>query len=524
VERQMAFVRYTISMPHPLALIHPRSLKHLTHYLQTFVENRLWAKILIGLAAGILVGWVLSPEFGVISAESARAVGNWVALPGTFFLTMIQMIVVPLVFASVIRGIAATDSMNQLKKVGVRLVVYFLLTTTVAVTIGIGVAQLIKPGFHIVDPPQAEQVSAEEVREEVGVAGEGAAFDLAEIPNSIISILPQNPLSEAVNANMLAIVLFSVIVGLALVSLSAEQSKPLLDLLGSIQSVSMAIVRWVMYIAPLAVFGLIAQLTMTTGVESLAGVALYVITIVVGLMGLLAFYFIVVFLFTGTPPWRFIAAVRDVQLLAFSTGSSAAVMPLSIKTAEERLKVRPAIAQFVVPVGATVNMDATAMFQGAATIFLTQVYGLELSVGVIVLLVLTIIGSSIGTPATPGVGVIILSVVLKGVGVPVEGVALIIGVDRVLEMLRTSVNVTGDLTASMVMNKLIRSKKTYEQAVDEQEKIEKEQEQTGEDTLTGHYRDVDDEGSWLGALWSRIAFPVTGGDTAMNDPFNTRGK
>ena len=473
-------------MPHPLELVHPRNLKHLTHYLHEFVRDKLWAKIVIGMIAGISIGVLFGPEMELVTRETAEVIGNWFALPGKVFLALIQMIVIPLVVASVIRGIAATDSVEQLKKVGGRLVMYFIFTSVVAVSIGIGVASFINPGSFIDNPPKAEAVSASDVRGEL-TEGDEAAFSIGELPNDIVSIIPQNPLDEAVQMNMLPVVLFSIVLGLALVSLEQTKSKPLLDLLGSLQSVTMAVVRWTMYLAPFAVFGLIAQLMIETGFASLVGVGVYVATILAGLILLLVFYLIIAFAISGIPPWRFLAAVKDVQLLAFSTGSSVAVMPLSIKTVEEKLKVRPSISQFVIPVGATVNMDATAMFQAAATIFLTQVYDLNLSLGMIILLVATIIGSSIGTPATPGVGIIILSVVLKSVGVPVEGVALIIGVDRVLEMFRTSVNVTGDLTAATVMNKFIKSKHSYEEEIQVQEKIEQEQRENDEDTVTGDY-------------------------------------
>ena len=466
--------------------LHPRNLKHLVHHLQELIRQKFWLKIVIGLILGVGVGIVFGPEVQIVARDTATVVGNWLALPGKIFLALIQMIVIPLVFASVIRGIAATESVEQLKRVGGRLVMYFLFTTVVAVTIGVGVAQFIGPGQYIDNAPKAEEVSAKEVRSELSDGeGQQAGFSLATLPESIVSFIPQNPLNEAVQMNMLPVVLFSIMTGLALVSMKPPKSKPLLDLLGSLQSVSMTIVHWTMYLAPYAVFGLLAQLMIETGFSSLYGVGVYVVTILAGLAVLLIFYLAVAFTIAGVRPWNFLAAVREVQLLAFSTGSSVAVMPLSIKTAEEKLKVRPSISQFVIPVGATVNMDATAMFQAAATIFLVQVYGLDLSFGMIALLVATIIGSSIGTPATPGVGIIILSAVLKSVGVPIEGVALIIGVDRILEMCRTSVNVTGDITASTVMNRIVPTKQSYDEEISVQQKIEEQQDKEDEDVITG---------------------------------------
>ncbi len=467
---------------HPLEKINPRNLKHLTHYLHDLIHGKLWRKVLLGLLAGAAVGFLFGPTLEIVSRENAEIIGNWLALPGRFFLTMIQMIVIPLVFASVIRGLAASNNLEQLKKLGSRLVIYFLLTSTIAVTIGIGVASVIQPGKFINNPPASQQISAQEVKQESPSGGDEDGLSLATLPASVISVLPQNPLQEATESQMLQVVLFSIVIGLALVNLQPKQSKPLLDLLGSLQSVAMAVVKWTMYLAPVAVFGLIAQATIQTGIASLIGVGVYVLTVIAGLLAMLLVYLIIAFLAAGISPWTFLSSVKDVQLLAFSTGSSVAVMPLSIQTAEEKLKVRPSISQFIIPVGATVNMDATALFQGAATLFISQMYGLELGLAVLVTIVVTAIGASIGTPATPGVGIVILSGVLSSVGVPLEGLALIIGVDRILEMMRTSVNVTGDLTASVVMNRLVPAHTSPAEEKEQHEQVEK-QRQEAEDVI-----------------------------------------
>jgi Na+/H+-dicarboxylate symporter len=369
-------------------------------------------------------------------------------------------------------------------------VVYFLFTSIVAVILGVGAAFLIKPGKYV-DTSSLEKSAAEVTVDREKLASE--EIELSQIPSAIISAIPTNPLGEMVETEMLKIVIFAIIVGIALISLKPKQAQPLLNLLGSIQSVAMKIVGWAMKIVPLAVFGLIAQLTIQTGVDTLAGIGVYVLTVLAALMGMLIIYLIIAMLWGGWSPWKYLAKIKDAQLLAFSTDSSVATMPLSIKTAQEKLKVRPSISQFIIPVGATVNMDATALFQGVATIFITQVYDLELGMGMLLVLIATAVGSSIGTPATPGVGIIVLSAVLKSVGVPLEGLALIIGVDRILEMFRTSVNVTGDLTASVVMNKMIKGGRSYEDELKYQEALEKKQKETGEDVITGEV-EVKNEG------------------------------
>lgn len=368
---------------------------------------------------------------------------------------------------------------------GSKVVIYFLFTSIVAVIIGVSVASFIKPGNYI------ESSQLEKTPEEVSVDKDKLAnseVDFKEIPSAIVSAIPKNPLNEMVQSEMFKIVIFSIIVGLALISLKPKQSRPLLNLLGSIQSVTMKIVGWAMQIAPLAVFGLIAQLTIQTGLETLTGIGFYVITVLAALFIMLCFYLLIALVVGKWSPWNYLSKIKEAQLLAFSTDSSVATMPLSIKTAQEKLKVRPSISQFIIPVGATVNMDATALFQGAATIFIAQVYNLELGIGTLLVLVATAVGSSIGTPATPGVGIIVLSAVLKSVGVPLEGLALIIGVDRILEMFRTSINVSGDLTASVVMEKLVKGGRSYKEEIQYHKELEKKQEETGEHVIVGEVK------------------------------------
>jgi len=217
-----------------------------------------------------------------------------------------------------------------------------------------------------------------------------------------------------------------------------------------------------MLLAPLAVFGLLAQITTKIGLEVLFGMGIYVGTVLLGLFILLCLYLLIVLVISRRSPWKFLSAVRDVQLLAFSTSSSAAVMPVSIKTAEEKLGVRSSISQFLIPLGATINMDGTALYQGVATIFLAQVFGVDLGVSGLLLVIVTAVGASIGSPGTPGVGIVILATVLDSVGIPLSGIALIIGVDRILDMSRTAVNVTGDLTACTVMDRWVGGKDTSE--------------------------------------------------------------
>jgi Na+/H+-dicarboxylate symporter len=210
-----------------------------------------------------------------------------------------------------------------------------------------------------------------------------------------------------------------------------------------------------MWLAPFAVFGLLAQLTTKIGLNALLGMAVYVSTVLLGLLLLLLVYLLILWVFARQAPLPFLKAAREVLLLAFSTSSSAAVMPLSIKTVEEKLRVRSSISQFVIPLGATINMNGTALYQGVAAIFLAQVFSVDISTAGMLLIVVTAVGASIGSPATPGVGIVILALVLDSVGIPTAGIALILGVDRILDMSRTAINVCGDLTACVLMNRWV---------------------------------------------------------------------
>jgi len=311
--------------------------------------------------------------------------------------------------------------------------------------IGLLLAGLFKPGVSLSGSIQ-QTTASDQVAPVTAIPG------VADLPQAMIGLLPGNPLSSMVQGEMLQVVLFSMFVGVALVSMPPAQSRPLLDLLGSLQQVCMTVVRWAMRLAPLAVFGLMARLTSQIGIEALIGMAYYVLTVVAGLLLLLSLYLVLVAVFGGLGPGRFLKATRELLLLAFSTSSSAAVMPLSIKTAEESLGVRPSIAQFVIPLGATINMNGTALYQGVAAVFLAQVYNIDIGISGMLLVVAMAVGAAVGSPGTPGVGIVILSMVLTSVGIPIEGVALIMGVDRLLDMCRTAVNVAGDLVTAKLMN------------------------------------------------------------------------
>jgi len=432
-----------------------RSLIRLTDRLRALIRQRLWLQVLIGMFAGIAIGVLIGPTAGLLEPYAAVLIGNWLALPGRLFLLAIQFVVVPLVVASVIRGIAAGEAGVSLQRLGGWTVVFFLVTTVVAVAIGLSAAIVISPGAYI----DGSTLEAAMAGEAAGAEDSPPVAELPrpeEIPEFITSLFPRDPLTTFISGNMLQIVLTAVIIGVALVMTPPAQRKPLLDLLSSVQAACMVIVGWVLRFAPIAVFGLLAHITARVGLSALIGTGVYVATVVIGLILLFLVYLAIAKFVGGRNLRAFLGAIREVGLLAFSTSSSAAVMPLSLGTAEQKLNVRPSVARFVVPLGTTINMGGTALYQGVATLFLAQVFQVDIGLFGMLLIVVMATGAAIGSPGTPGVGIVILATILNSVGIPPAGIAIILGVDRLLDMCRTAVNVTGDLVACVTIDHLFK--------------------------------------------------------------------
>lgn len=438
--------------------LRPQRNYALARRLDYLLRSRLWLQIVLAMIAGVSLGLGLSPSGGAwVSAAAATTLGDWLALPGNVFLAMIQMIVVPLVVTSIVIGICGAGTVSFVRRLGLRIAPWFVGTTCVAVLIGVTLALWIQPGQYAqIETVQVATPSgalAANPLNEPALRSESREHAEPSLPGSIVAIIPANPGSAVLDRAMFQIVILAILLAVALLSIKPERARPILDLCIAVQDVAMKIVSWAMVLAPAAVFGLLAKVSIDSGLDALAGVVVYVGTVLLGLLLLGVFYLLMVALVARRNPLTFLAAVREVQLLAFSTSSSAAVMPLSMKTATGPLAVRPEIAQFVVPLGATVNMDGTALYQVVAALFLVQVFGIDLSTGQMALLAVTTVGASIGSPSTPGVGIVILATILQSIGVPAAGIAMIIGVDRILDMSRTALNVTGDLTACVVMDR-----------------------------------------------------------------------
>tara|TARA_R110002072_G_C7973360_1_gene535052 strand:- start:9221 stop:10552 length:1332 start_codon:yes stop_codon:yes gene_type:complete len=439
-------------------MIEFRPLNKLSVHLERLIKGRLWLKVIVGLFLGAGLGVFLNPSAGIISENVSLRIADWLDLPGQVFMRLVQMIMIPLIFTSIITGIVSNTSGN-LKTFGLRLLIYFIFTTTVAIVIGVVVTLLFKPGQYIYSlggfPNSSENqlVPTEQT-------------DLTDnIPTAISNLIPSNPMESILTGEMLGVVIFTIIIGVAITQLRQETARPIVRFSEAIQKTCMIIVSWAMILVPYAVFGLIAALLSRTSIEIFLGLGYYIIVVIIGLLILMTFYLLIVFLVTKKSPFKFLREIREPQLLAFSTASSAAVMPVSMKTADENLGVSSNISDFVIPIGATINMDGTALFQCVTTLFMAQAYGIELTIINLLLITFTVVAASIGTPAIPGGGVIILASVLQSVGIPIDGLIVIIGIDRILGMFRTAVNVTGDLTACLIFDKFYGEKKTRPSAV-----------------------------------------------------------
>lgn len=431
-------------------------IKDLYAYLQNMVQGKLWLKVLIGMFAGIFFGAFFATKPSWIEEHFLQSLINWIAFPGNLFIRVVQMIMIPLMFTSVIQGIAGGENTDYLKKSGPKLLLYYAMTTSTVLLFAVVLANLIQPGAYM----DASSLITDDMSLDPSVVNDPAAFSFGLIPEMIVGLLPANPLQALVSGDMLSIVIFAIIVGVSLANIPSDTAVPLLKVLYSVQEITMAITRWAMTLAPVAVFGLMCQVTAKVGLETIMGLSMFMLTVIVGLLIVVMVYSLILLFFARTNLKHFFSSAKDVLLLAFSMGSSVAVMPLTLKTAEEKMGINPAVSRFIIPVGVSINMDGTAVFQAIATLFLAQVYGLELDIPTLLVIIVTTILASIGTPSAPGAGVIVLGSVLATIGIPVTAIALIIGVDRLLGMFRTSINVMGDLVTCQVFNRMYLKEQT----------------------------------------------------------------
>jgi Na+/H+-dicarboxylate symporter len=411
--------------------------------------------------AWLIIAYKELPEGGFVSLnQPVSALGDtviaWLQPIGDLFMRLITMVIVPLVFASLLVGVAGLGDPRKLGRLGGKTIGLYFVTTACAVTIGLLCAHIIRPGDRIDEKERAALVAQFE-----GDAGDKAE-DAANAPSAvdnILNIIPENPIYSMVgkdgSGEMLQVIFFALIFGIALTLLKPERSQQIIDFFDTVQHAMIMIIHMVMAVAPYGVAALLAEVVGQSGVSLLLSLLIYAITVLIGLALLATLVYGGLVKFVAKLPFiAFLKAARPAQLIGFSTSSSSAALPITLECAEENLGVSNSVSSFVIPLGSTVNMDGTALYQAVAVMFIAQIYGVPMGVGEQLTIVLTATLASIGAAGVPSAGIITLILVLQSVGLGAHvqtGIALILGVDRILDMLRTAVNVTGDLTVAAVV-------------------------------------------------------------------------
>ena len=408
-------------------------------------------KILIGMALGVVVGIILSLIEG-----GDTFIGNYIKPFGTIFINLLKLIAVPLILASLIKGISDLKDISKLSQMGGRTIVTYLITTLTAVTIGLILVNVIQPGKSISTDTRLELVeaySSDTKEKQVAAAKQQESGPL----QALVDVVPSNIfLAASNNRNMLQVIFFALFFGIGMILLPEKKVKPVKIFFDSFNDIILKLIDLIMLAAPYGVFALLAALVVEApSLELFQALALYAITLLLGLALMIVVYIIIVRVFTNKKASFFMKGIAPAQLLAFSTSSSAATLPVTMECVEENLGVDKEVASFVLPIGATINMDGTSVYQGVAAVFIAQAFGLDLSLSAQLGIVLTATLASIGTAAVPSAGIVMLVIVLAQAGIPEAGLALIFAIDRPLDMCRTIVNVTGDAAVSMIVGKSI---------------------------------------------------------------------
>lgn len=408
----------------------------------------LYVKILAGMALGILLGIV------AIRAGFAGGIDDWVKPFGEIFMRLLKFIAIPLVMISLIKGVGNLSDIASLSKIGFKTIGIYICTTVLAICVGLVLVEVIAPGKMV----SSESAASMQASYSTTVAERNSqAAEMAETPplQFLVDIFPDNMVGAmSDNGGMLQIIVIAILIGVAVLFVGKEKAGPFMGLINSLDAIVLKLIDIIMQYSPIGVLALMAGMIADTAgnLELLGALGLYVLTVALGLLLMIfLFYPLLIHFFTKTPVKKFLKTMPPVQLLAFTTSSSAATLPLNMETVELKLGVSQRVTSFVLPMGMTINMDGTSLYQAVAAVFIAQVLGIDLTWMQLLTIVATTTISSIGTPGIPGGSVVILIMVLSSVGIPPEGLALILGLDRPLDMLRTVVNVTGDATvASMV--------------------------------------------------------------------------
>ena len=409
----------------------------------------------------IIIGLVLGLIFGVFAAANSWGgfTTNWIAPFGKIFINLLKLIAVPLVLSSLITGVASLSDLKKLSRIGGKTITIYIVTTAISVTIGLVSVNLLKPGDTL---PEDMKVKLQETYKSAASGKLEAADQIKERRplQPIVDMVPSNFFSSASNnRNMLQVVFVALIIGIALIQIPKNKARPVLDFMEGINDLVIKLVDNIMLMAPIGVFALIADtITSIAGdnlnnvLELLSALGFYMLVVIIGLTIQMVFtYTAVLKIFSNMSLKKFYQGIAPAQLLAFSTSSSAATLPVTMERCEDELGVSEEVSSFVLPLGATINMDGTALYQAVAAVFIAQTLGMDLTLGAQLTIVLTAVLASIGTAAVPGAGIIMLIIILEAIGVPSAGIALILGVDRILDMMRTVTNVTGDASVAVAV-------------------------------------------------------------------------
>ena len=409
----------------------------------------------------IIIGLVLGLIFGVLAAANSWGgfTTNWIAPFGKIFINLLKLIAVPLVLSSLITGVASLSDLKKLSRIGGKTITIYIVTTAISVTIGLVAVNLLKPGDTV---PEDMKVKLQETYKSAASGKLEAADQIKERRplQPIVDMVPSNFFSSASNnRNMLQVVFVAIIIGIALIQIPKNKARPVLDFMEGINDLVIKLVDNIMLMAPIGVFALIADtITSIAGdnlsnvLELLSALGFYMLVVIIGLIIQMVFtYTALLKIFSNMSLKKFYQGIAPAQLLAFSTSSSAATLPVTMERCEDELGVSEEVSSFVLPLGATINMDGTALYQAVAAVFIAQTLGMDLTLGAQLTIVLTAVLASIGTAAVPGAGIIMLIIILEAIGVPSAGIALILGVDRILDMMRTVTNVTGDASVAVAV-------------------------------------------------------------------------
>ncbi len=407
--------------------------------------------ILLGMTFGVLVGVIFT------TFESGpQMISHWVKPFGTIFINALKLIAMPLILGSLIKGVSDLKDISKLSTMGGRTIGIYIMTTVVAVMIGLIMVNTIKPGKSISEKTRQELVVTYQSDAEEKQAVAQKQKDAGPL-QALVDLVPDNIFKATTeNGNMLQVIFFALFFGIGLILIPAEKSKPVKDFFDAFNEVILKLIDLIMLVAPYGVFALLAALVVESpSLDLFSALGMYALTLVIGLFLMVLFYLLLVRIIVKFKPKKFIEGIAPAQLLAFSTSSSAATLPVTMDRVEEYLGVDEEVASFVLPIGATINMDGTSLYQAVAAVFIAQAFGMDLSVGTQLGIIITATLASIGAAAVPGAGMVMLVIVLGQAGIPEAGLALIFAIDRPLDMCRTVVNITGDASVSMMVAKSV---------------------------------------------------------------------